>query len=124
MQTVSYKIGDYNQRNLTDAASMYKQTISAQGHNLGLFRKDPQSTMNLRGTNIKLGNENRVDYTSEAKEKFVPQANENGYIGNNREASKHLRTHNFTLQETNKSERPNYFETVKNIDFNYKGDPR
>lgn len=74
MSTVSYKIGDYNQRSLTDAASMYKQTISAQGQNLAQFRKDPHSTMNLKSTNIKFGNENRVDYTSEAKEKFIPQA--------------------------------------------------
>lgn len=74
MQTVSYKIGDYNQRTLSDASSMYKQTISAQGENLSQFRKDPLSTLGMKATNIKLGNENRVDYVSEAKEKFIPQA--------------------------------------------------
>ena len=74
MQTVSYKIGDYNQRTLVDAASMYKKTISARGQNIEDFRKDPLSTLNMKATNIKLGNENQIDYTSEAKEKFIPQA--------------------------------------------------
>ena len=32
------------------------------------------STMNMKATNIKLGNENHIDYTSEAKDKFIPQA--------------------------------------------------
>lgn len=71
---MSYKIGDYNQRTLVDAASMYKKTISAQGQNLEQFRKDPLSTLNMKATSIKLGNENQIDYTSEAKEKFIPQA--------------------------------------------------
>ena len=70
---------------------MYKKTISAQGQNLDLFRKDPLSTMNLKATNIKLGNEHQIDYTSEAKEKFIPQASSASNVANNREASKHLR---------------------------------
>jgi hypothetical protein len=44
MQTVSYKIGDAIKRDLKDVSSMYKQTISAQGEDLGVFRRDPQST--------------------------------------------------------------------------------
>jgi hypothetical protein len=45
----------------------------------------------MKATNIKFGNENQVDYTSEAKEKFIPQAQSVHNPGNNREASKHLR---------------------------------
>jgi hypothetical protein len=37
----------------------------------------------MKATSIKLGNENRVEYVSEAKEKFIPQA-QSAYVKNPR----------------------------------------
>jgi hypothetical protein len=58
---------------------------------------------------------------SEAKEKFTEQPR--ACTALNTDMKKQLRQHHFTLEETNKMQRPNYFETVKSIDFNNKGDP-
>jgi hypothetical protein len=72
MQTVSFKIGDEKKRDLKDVASVYKETISTTGSALNWMNRDARSVASLKNTNINFGNETKVDYTSEAKEKFVP----------------------------------------------------
>lgn len=115
MQTVSFKIGDEKKRDLKDVASIYKQTISSSGTNMGMYNREARSLASLKNSNINFGNEKKVDYVSEAKEKFIPQAHSAmGYQRQQRPPN------NVTLQETS----ANYFETVKNIDFNYKGEAR
>lgn len=115
MQTVSFKIGDEKKRDLKDVASIYKQTISTNGTSMGAYNRDARSLASLKNSNINFGNEKKVDYVSEAKEKFTPQAQSAmAYQRQQRPPN------NVTLQETN----VNYFETVKNIDFNYKGEAR
>jgi hypothetical protein len=69
-------------------------------------------------TSIKIGSESKTAYVSEQKEKFIPKAWSALQHDPNR--AKELRKHHFTLEETSK---PNYFVTVKNIDFNNKGNP-
>ena len=120
MQTVSFKIGDEKKRDLRDVASIYKQTISQQGSSMGLHFRDTRSVASLKNSNINFGNEKKVDYVSEAKEKFIPVANSALSFQNPREMAKLFRGNNFKFQETN----TNYFETVKKIDFNYKGEAR
>lgn len=122
MQTVSFKIGDEKKRDLKDASTTYKQTISQQSLYFKSAQARSHSHIGGKATNIKIGSEPTVNYTSEQKEKFIPQAQSSQPLDPNR--AKELRKHHFTLEETNKVERPNYFETVKNIDYNYKGDPR
>jgi hypothetical protein len=73
MQTVSFKIGDDKKRDLKDVESIYKQTISTAGSALNWQTRDVRSVASLKNTNIHLGNDIKVDYTSEAKEKFIPQ---------------------------------------------------
>ena len=115
MQTVSFKIGDEKKRDLKDVASIYKQTISTSGSTMGSYNREARSLASLKNSNINFGNEKKVDYVSEAKEKFIPQAQSAlGYQRQQRPPN------NVTLQETS----ANYFETVKNIDFNYKGEAR
>ncbi len=75
MQTVSFKIGDEKKRDLRDVASIYKQTISQAGSSLGSHFRYTRSVASLKNSNINFGNEKKVDYVSEAKEKFIPQAN-------------------------------------------------
>lgn len=43
---------------------------------------------------------------------------------NQKELSKQLKAHHFTLSETNAREQPKYYESVNKQEFNYKGDPR
>lgn len=115
MQTVSFKIGDEKKRDLKDIASIYKETISSSGTTMGMYNREARSLATLKNTNINFGNEKKVDYVSEAKEKFMRQAHTAlGYHRQQRPPN------NVTLQETS----ANYFETVKNIDFNYKGEAR
>lgn len=74
MQTVSFKIGDEKKRDLKDVASIYKQTISSCGTTMGMYNREARSLATLKNSNINFGNEKKVDYVSEAKEKFIPQA--------------------------------------------------
>lgn len=113
MQTVSFKIGDEKKRDLKNVESIYKQTISTAGSALNWHGRDSKSVATLKNTNIHLGNEKRVDYTSEAKEKFIPMAR--SALGNAPRPPNHI-----TLKET----KANYFETVNTLDFNYKGEAR
>ena len=116
MAQVSFKIGDANKRDLKDASTIYKQTISSRPQ--GVPQARSTTNLALKGSNINFGNELKVGYISEAKEKFVPQSTDqaNAAIDHAK-----LRSSHFTLQE---SEKANYFSTVNNIDFNYKGDAR
>jgi hypothetical protein len=103
MQTVSFKIGDEKKRDLKDVASIYKQTISSSSTNMGMYNREAKSLASLKNSNINFGNEKKVDYVSEAKEKFIPQAHSAmGYQRQQRPPN------NVTLQETS----DNYFETV------------
>jgi len=72
MQTVSFKIGDEKKRDLKDVASIYKQTISTSNTNMGMYNREARSLASLKNSNINFGNEKKVDYVSEAKEKFIP----------------------------------------------------
>lgn len=72
MQTVSFKIGDEKKRDLKDVASIYKQTISTSGTTMGMYNREAKSLASLKNSNINFGNEKKVDYVSEAKEKFIP----------------------------------------------------
>ena len=72
MQTVSFKIGDEKKRDLKDVASIYKQTISSSNTTMGIYNRDARSSAALKNSNINFGNEKKVDYVSEAKEKFIP----------------------------------------------------
>jgi hypothetical protein len=95
MQTVSFKIGDEKKRDLKDVASIYKQTISQSGSAMGTHMRDNRSVASLKNSNINFGNEKKVDYVSEAKEKFIPQANSALSYQNQREMAKQLRGNNF-----------------------------
>ncbi|CDW73887.1 UNKNOWN [Stylonychia lemnae] len=120
MQHANFNIGDNKNRNLKEAQSQYKQTISAQA-----TTKNQQSAtvqLGLRNSNFHFGSEKTVNYTSETKDKFIPQESKSN---NNQDISKNLKGHHFTLAETTKQgeQSKNYFATVHKQEYNYKGDP-
>jgi len=39
---------------------------------MGIYNRDAHSSAALKNSNINFGNEKKVDYVSEAKEKFIP----------------------------------------------------
>lgn len=61
-------IGDERKRDLKDAHSTYKQTISNIDNSKNGMRQNVE--LGLRNSNFKLGTSHQNNYVSEAKEKF------------------------------------------------------
>lgn len=73
MQTISFKIGDFKHRDMNDAASIYKQTISQRGPYVRSQTENKAATSQaMKKSNINFGAYKMVDYVTEAKAKFMP----------------------------------------------------